>query len=245
MRPDLEYENNYYKAILKHPVHGEIGRKYLESRGIEQRTIDKWEIGFSPYGCTPPCFDKDDPFKPYEKLWGRITFPIRDQNGKLVSISGRLVLQIKGKPKYDHYSFPSRKILFGINLNKENIRKKNKCIITEGQMDVISSWQRGLDIVTSSFGAHCSLDHFAILSRYTDNIYILYDEDGAGKRGTQAVIDFPTWGDLNVNLLNGFFPAGEDLDSWIQKNNVEKLMEKLNRNHLNDLKNKLNSIKKI
>jgi DNA primase len=230
MRPDLEQENLYYRKALKHPTVGLIGRNYLETRGITEETIDKWEIGWSPVGCIPSNFDKSDEFKPWTKLWGRITFPIRSQSGEMASISGRQVIKIDNKPKYDHYAFSARKILFGLYQNKEDIQKEDRIIITEGQLDVISAWQNGLKIVASSFGAHCSLDHFAIISRYASVIDVIYDEDNAGWTGTQAVKDFSTWGDLIVNLRTGIFPAKEDLDSWIKTHSKKELFQLIEEN---------------
>lgn len=241
MRPDLELELEYYKQCLKDNNVNKIAIDYLNSRNIEQRTVDFWEIGYCPIGCVPPNFNKDDTYKPFEKMYGRIIFPIRNSNGELISLSGRLIVP-DGRPKYDHYSFPSRKILFGLYQNKNNIRNKNKCIITEGQIDVITSWQKGLDIVTSSFGAHCSLEHFAILSRYTNNVDILYDNDNAGKEGTKNIKSFSTHGNLNINYKTNIFPKGEDLDSYLSKNDLNKLYDLLDDNKL--LKNKLNLIKR-
>lgn len=230
MRPDLEQENLYYRKALQHPTIGLIGRQYLESRGITEETIKKWEIGWSPIGCVPSNFDKSDEVQPWRKMWGRITFPIREQSGRMVSISGRQVIKVGNAPKYDHYSFNARRILFGLYQNKEEILKDGRIIITEGQIDVISSWQNGLKIVASSFGAHCSLDHFAIISRYASVIDVLYDEDKAGWTGTQAIEDFPTWGDLIVNLRTGIFPQKEDLDSWIKKHSKEELYKLIEEN---------------
>jgi DNA primase len=242
---DLEQENLYYRKALRHPEHGQVGRAYLAKRGINFETIDKWEIGWSPYGCIPTNFsDWKEDYKPWPKLWGRITFPIRDQNGKMISISGRLVLDLKDRPKYDHYPFNARKILFGLWQNREDIRLNDRIIITEGQIDVITSWQEGLRIVASSFGAHCSLDHFAIASRFASTVDILYDEDAAGKNGTDAIQEFPTWGDLKVNLRRGIFPKGDDLDSWIKKHSVEELFILINKNKNDELKQKLAQMRK-
>lgn len=242
MRPDLEWENEYYRRALAHPTIGQIGRTYLESRGLTQDTIDKWEIGWSPVGCIPSNFSKEDHSTPWKKHWGRITFPIRDQNGTMVSISGRQVIKLEGRPKYDHYPFPARKILFGLFNNKAEVQKADRIIITEGQIDVISSWQQGLRIVTSSFGAHCSLDHFSIAARYASTIDIIYDEDNAGRKGTQSVTEFPTWGDLTVNLRTGIFPPGEDLDNWIRTHEVDELFRLIDSNESEQLLKKLRMI---
>ncbi|MFW6008202.1 MAG: toprim domain-containing protein [archaeon] len=243
MKHNFEIENKYYQKALQHLTIGQVGRNYLKKRGIKEETIEKWEIGWSPYKCIPPNYkDWNDSDKPWPKMWGGITFPIRDENGKIVSISRRLVLQLD-KPKYDHYPFQARKIIFGLYQNKKDIQKLGRVLITEGQMDVIMAWQEGLKIVGSTFGAHCSLDHFAVLSRYASTIDILYDGDAAGYKGTKAIKDFPTWGDLIVNLRTGIFKKGEDLDNWIQKNSVEKMFELLNDGKINSLKDRINQLK--
>lgn len=236
IRPDLEWENEYYKKAMK--VKGDVAKKYLFDRGIDQSSIDFWELGWAIPGATPSNFNKDDDSQVYKKHWGRITIPIRSHNGELISISSRKVFNVSG-PKYDHYPFPARRILFGLYNNKENIREEDRAIVTEGQMDVISSWQNNLKIVTSSFGAHASLDHFAILARYASNIDVLYDADFAGQLGTKMIQDFHTYNDLNVNLHNNIFLQGEDLDSWIRKNSKDDLLKLLNKTEIDILKNKL------
>ena len=239
---DLIQESQEYMDILLNKPEGREGRQYLKSRGIKVETALYWQLGYSPNNYIPQIYRGNPEYKVWKKMHGRITVPVFDQNGEMVSISGRLVLKLD-KPKYDHYSFPTRKILFGLYQNRNDIRLSNRMIITEGQMDVISSWQSGLRIVTSSFGAHCSLDHFAIAARYTSKLDVLYDEDNAGKMGTDAIQEFPTWGDLTVNLKRGIFPKGDDLDSWIRKHNVEQLFKLLDKNKNDLLQEKLQKIR--
>jgi len=226
-------EAEEYNYILLNTNAGAPGRSYLNQRGINDETIKYWKLGYCPIGYTPKCYkDQIDNNcnKFWSKLYGRVTIPVIDQNGVMVSISGRQVIKVGNAPKYDHYSFNARKILFGLYQNKEDILEEGRIIITEGQIDVISSWQNGLKIVASSFGAHCSLDHFAIVSRYASVVDVLYDEDKAGWTGTQAIEDFPTWGDLIVNLRTGIFPPKEDLDSWIKKHSKEELYRLIEEN---------------
>lgn len=240
---NMREEYNHYHKILKDKKHGEIGRNYLYSRGINDEAIDKWKIGWAPYGMKPNGFKYwTGSFNIWEKMYGRITFPIFDQNGEVVSISGRLVLKIN-RPKYDHYPFQARKILFGLYQNKENIRQADRLIITEGQLDVISAWARGVNIVASSFGAHCSIDHFAIASRYASNIDVLYDNDNAGKMGMEAIKKFSTWGDLNIKLRYNIFKNGMDLDEWIRCHSKEELFEILHRNKTDYLREKLKMLR--
>lgn len=224
MRPDLNRENLIYQKLLWDPILGEPGRKYLEQRGINEETIKKWQIGFSPENYIVEVFSKDDPYNLHLKMQNRITFPIFDLYNNIISISGRLIIK-SDKPKYDMYPFPRNRTLFGLSNNKYNIRKQNHSIVTEGQLDVITAWQSGIDIVTSSFGAHCNMNHLALVARYCSNIDIIYDNDNAGKTGTEAIRELSTFGDLNVNLKLGIFPNGEDMDSFLKKHSREEFYE--------------------
>ena len=67
-------------------------------------------------------------------------------------------------------------------MNQGDMFLNNIAVVTEGQLDVISAWQKGVKVVCSSFGAHCSEAHLVLLNRYVDNIYLLYDNDDAGNR---------------------------------------------------------------
>lgn len=241
MMQNFEAENDYYRKCLKHPTIGQIGRNYLESRGINEETIEKWEIGWSPYNCTPTCY-KSEKTKFWKKHYGRITFPIRDQSGKMLSISGRLVLKLNGVPKYDHYPFPARRILFGLYQNKEDIRKMNRAVVTEGQIDVITAWQAGFRIATSSFGAHGGLDHMALLSRYAQTVDILYDADKAGIEGEEAIKKLSTLSDLDVRFQKPF-GKGQDLDSWITNHSADELWNLLDKTEVDVLKEKLLKLK--
>lgn len=225
-----EKENDFYKRALQHPTIGAPARKYLEQRGINEETIKFWEIGWCPVG-----------HKEYYKLKGRVTFPVRNQNGKIITISGRKVFETLDGPKYDMYPFSARKNLFGIWQNKNEIREENRAIITEGQMDVITSWQKGLKIVTSTFGAHGSLWHLGIIARYANRINILYDTDTAGNEGIEGIKKLSTLGDLQVNYKNPF-SKNEDLDSWLQKNDKDKLFNLLEDDQILSLRQKLKRI---
>ena len=237
---NFENELNEYINILFKSEEGIPGRQYLKSRQIKVDTAKYWKLGYCPIGYIPKCYRGEENTYPFwEKMWGRLIIPIYDQHGNLVSLSGRMIIKYNDGPKYDHYKFFTRKVLFGLYQNKQSITEMNRCKITEGQMDVISSWQHGLKNVTSSFGAHGSLTHFAIISRYCNKIDVLYDGDTAGKKGMDAIKDFSTYGDLNVNIVNNIFSNGEDLDEWIKKNNPEKLFYKIDKYNENKLKYKL------
>lgn len=245
MRPNIEQENEFYINCLFDKSIGKPARYYLSKRGISKDTAIFWKLGFSPSNIINPIFDPNDSYAPWKKLQGRITIPIYDQNNNLISISGRLINKSSTSPKYDHYPFPSRSILFGLFQNKYNIFFKDECFITEGQFDVISSWQAGLNNVVSSFGAHCSLQHLAIISRYTNNINILYDNDFAGYNGANKTLNFKNYADLNINILN-ILNNNQDLDNFFKSNSISDFYNLINNNNkLSILNNKIKYLKNL
>lgn len=239
MRTDIVDENQWYQEVLFDKELGKPGRIYLKQRGISKQTALYWNLGYSPFEVTNPVLK--DYGNLYEKMQGRITIPIYDQNGQLISISGRYTLKSKEKPKYDHYPFPSRSVLFGLYQNKNDIIQKNEVFITEGQMDVIQAWQNNLKTVVSSFGAHCGLTQLALCSRYTDKIYLLYDDDAAGNTGTKSALQFKKYG-LDLQVANVLYK--QDLDEFFRQHTVDDFYKKLNaHDKMNILKYKLKQIR--
>src|SRR5574344_357064 len=233
-----EYINNLWDKEI-----GKPGREYLQKRNISPRTTKIWKLGYSPEGFIPECYKNNKgEFKFWEKRNGRITIPVYDSNGKLVSISGRGINKDL-KPKYIHYQFSTGKTLFGLYINEKSILKNNMIIFTEGQLDVISSWQNGLDICACTFGAHFSSEQLLLSSRYTDRVNILYDNDEAGEEGTYNSLEkAKVHGDIQIKILKGILKKGEDLDNWIQKNDYRFIIKIINNTKENLLKYKLNLI---
>jgi DNA primase len=218
--PDFSKELEEYKHQLFSTYNNAM--IYLCERGISLETAKYWQLGYSPIGYEPDCYKDNEENKSWKKMNGRLIIPIIDQNGKVISLSGRRVDDITG-PKYDHYPFPARRILFGLYQNKSNIRKENMAIITEGQMDVISAWQNGMRVVTSSFGAHASADHLALISRYANELNILYDADAAGLKGLKIFDDIESKSDITCRLCTDIFRHGEDLDNFSKYHSFDEL----------------------
>lgn len=225
-----------YIYILFNTPEGKPGRNYLKLRGITKETAMYWKIGYCPIGYTSSI---NRQFNIKSKFQGRIIFPVFDQNGVIVTITGRKIFDTLPGPKYDMYPFPARKILFGLWQNKANIREQGRAIVTEGQLDVITAWQKGLKIVTSTFGAHGTLWHLGLLARYAKRLDILYDNDSAGFEGVEGIKKLSTLGDLDIRFQNNIFPKGEDLDSWIKNHSLEELFILLDQGKILSLKEKL------
>ena len=236
---DFTEENEWYieQLFKKENINA---RRYLANRGITQKTAIFWKLGYSPFNEINPVLKDLD--NVYKKMQGRITIPIFNQNDELISISGRYILNNKAKTKYDHYPFPSRATLFGLSQNKETIKQTNTIYITEGQMDVIRAWQAGVKNIVCSFGAHCSLNHITLASRYAENIIVLYDNDFAGQNGAKQTDLYKKYG-INIKRLN-ILPSGQDLDNYFSTHTADDFNNLINlvNNEDNILKRKLKNL---
>ena len=121
----------------------------------------------------------------------RITFPIFDIMGNVVGFSAR-VLKSEDSPKYlnsaEHKAFEKSKILYGLNFAKNGIKEHQKIIIVEWQMDVLGLAKLGIPIGVATSWTSLTDEHVKILKRYTENIYLMFDNDNAGQQATQRAL---------------------------------------------------------
>lgn len=117
----------------------------------------------------------------------RITFPIYDLMNNVVGFSARII-NPADKPKYlnssEHKAFEKSKLLYGLNIVKQEIKQHNQIIIVEGQMDVIALYRLGIPVGVATCGTALSNDHIKLIKRYTENVYLLFDNDNAGQEAT-------------------------------------------------------------
>ncbi len=127
----------------------------------------------------------------YAFFRNRITFPIFDTMSNVIGFSAR-VLNPEDKPKYinsaEHKAFEKSKVLYGLNFAKTAIRTHEKLIIVEGQMDVLGLAKLGFPIGVATSGTSLTEEHIKIIKRYTENIYLMFDNDSAGQQATQRAL---------------------------------------------------------
>lgn len=242
----IEWVKNYYHQILLSPE-GEGARNYLKERGISIGTIRNFEIGLatgSPDRILRESRKKGiDPSLLLEAglliagegnvlrdfFRERIIFPIRNVSGTCVGFGGRTLPWKAEEPKYlnsrETPYFNKSMILFGLSMTKENIKKENRAIVVEGYMDLIKLYQEGFRNVVAPLGTSLTEEQCRILSRYTRNVFLLFDNDSAGIAARERAIP---------NLLKyGIKPRiveiaeGEDPDSFIEKYGKDALREKI------------------
>ncbi len=224
----------FYYQTLKRTEEGQKAYAYLRERGILDKTIAKFGLGYASgnrlalmHHLEKQGYQKEDILKSglvligkdgksmYERFQRRIMFPIFDVRGNAIAFGGRILEQ--GDVKYlnspETPIFNKSKNLYGLNLAKAS--KQKQLILVEGYMDLITMYQNGFFNVVACLGTAFNQQHAMVLKRYTGEIILLYDSDDAGINATLRAIP--------VLVEHGFFikvaqvPNGKDPDGYIKE----------------------------
>jgi DNA primase catalytic core len=155
-----------------------------------------------------------------------LIMPYKDSYGKIVAIVGRTLLsdeerEAKKISKYKNTKFTKGNYLFGLYENKKAIIEQDSVFIVEGQMDVIKAAECGLKNIVALGNANMTPYQFSVISRYTNNIFLLLDADEAGEKGRKAIMNrFSNY----ANIRNFYLPAGfKDVDEYYRLNGPEPI----------------------
>ncbi len=223
-------------------------QNYLKSRGLTEKTIKDFRIGFSPSDWRE-LFDyliernvgiqdmlevglikhsENSREKYYDTFRGRIMFPIDDSAGRVVGFSGRILVSDDKSPKYlnspETSLFNKSEILFGLDKAKKDIRLKDYSILVEGQMDLVMLHQVGVTNTVASSGTALTENHLVKLRRLSNRIIMAYDGDTAGFRASDRSAGIALG--LGMELKIAQMPEGSDPADLATKD-VEKLKEVL------------------
>jgi len=205
-------------------------QEYLKNRGLKPITIKEFKIGYAPNSwdalvnhLTELGYKTDDIEKAgfitkkeqdtryYDRFRNRIMFPIADLNGQVVGFSGR-IFSAKGGPasgggdaaKYvntpDTLIYNKSRIIYGLDKAKMEIRKKNQCIIVEGQFDLIMAHQTGSKNTIATSGSALTPDQLHVLKRYAENIVFSFDADTGGESATKRAIGLAQQMEFNIKI---------------------------------------------
>ncbi len=249
-RKEELYEISRVAAIhfYKNLRHGENdGLKYVVSRGISPKTAVKFGIGYAEndwrdlwdyfnqnkfsekLGLEVGLFAKNKINVTYDKFRNRLIFPIKNTRDKVIGFGGRAIDE--STPKYlnspESLIFKKKENLYGLNLAKNAIRKKNLAIMVEGYMDVVSLFDAGIENVVATLGTAMTQEQAKLLKRYTDVVVLAYDSDGAGQAATARGIDILQTAGCRVKILQ--IDDGKDPDEYVKKHGreaFENLVEK-------------------
>ena len=226
-----------------------IGLNYFKERGYSEEIIKKFELGYSPKSkdalskkSIKNQYSKESLLKSglsikidkkalIDRFRERVIFPIHSFSGRILGFGGR-ALNPNAKAKYQNSPesliYNKSKILYGIFFAKNAISKNDNCFIVEGYTDVISLHQKGVENVVSASGTALSIDQIKLISRFTNNISILFDGDSAGIKASFRSVDLILKEGMNVKVIP--FPENEDPDSFAKQNTSEDLKTFLEKN---------------
>ncbi|MBO7490280.1 MAG: DNA primase [Bacteroidales bacterium] len=249
-----EFAQKYFADLLYNDEMGAaVGLSYFHSRGLTDNVIkafglgyclDEWDAftkharsnGYSDnvLGKTGLSIFKDDG-KVYDRFRARVMFPIYSVSGRVLGFSGRILQKEKSPAKYvnspDSEIFSKSHILYGLYQAKSAISKQDKCYLVEGNIDVISMFQSGVENTVASCGTSLTIEQVRLMRRYTKNITVLYDGDSAGIKAAFRAVNMLFEEGMHVRVV--LFPDGEDPDSYAQKYGSAKLQEYLAENESN------------
>ncbi len=155
----------------------------------------------------------------FDMFRGRIMVPLCDQSGQAVGFTARLLEEKKDSPKYINTPstplYDKSRQLYGLHLAKESIRKSGYSIIAEGNLDVITSQQAGVKNVVASAGTALTEGQLKILSRFSDDVRLSFDQDRAGLEAAERSIPLASKTSINLKIIT--LPGGKDPDELIQK----------------------------
>lgn len=232
------YHNNLVQ-ILESNNYSEV-KEYVKKRKFDVKTLKKFGIGYANGNVQlydyliKKGFAKEDILKTgiilenskgkiYDRFFSRLMFPIFDIRDRTIAFGGRVL--DKSLPKYvnspENEVYIKGKNLYGMNLVKKE--KFDNIIIVEGYMDAIALQKSGFTNAVASLGTALTEDQARLLKKYTDNVIIGYDQDGAGQEATMRGLDILTKRKLNVKVLILDREDVKDPDEYINKYGPERL----------------------
>jgi DNA primase len=217
--------------------------EYLKNRGITNDTIVKYKIGLFPKDLrklfqhiNPEDLKRHNiiykadssPFK-----WHPLVIPIRDADGRPIAIGCRTLLDEEkrkemGIEKYRNSIYKKTSHFFGLDCAVSAIRERDRVFVVEGYFDAISAHQKGIYNVVATCGTLLAMRQISLMTRYTNNICLLFDNDNAGYSSAKKIIEKFSKNEISrgVNITCKFTPAGyKDIDEYIRKDGDLSLLD--------------------
>ncbi|MBC7843716.1 MAG: DNA primase [Gemmatimonadaceae bacterium] len=215
---------------------GTSAQAYLASRGLDRVACDRFDIGYAPSDAdvlraklgalgynelqlidAGLLVKRDDDGRTRARFRNRVMFPIHDASGHPVGFGGRLMGP--GEPKYlnssDSPVFSKGSLLYGLNWAKNSMRKEDQALVVEGYMDVIRCHLVGATHAVAGLGTALTEGQALLLTRYTKNVFLLYDSDVAGQKATfRAGLELLR---QKAAVRVVALPDGDDPDTFVQK----------------------------
>lgn len=245
-----EYAGKFFQDSLMTPEGQTIGYQYFRSRGLEDATIRKYGLGWAPidrstftnaakaagykeeYLLDTGLCKKYDDGRVVDTFHDRVIFPIHSVSGRMIAFGGRTLKTDKTIPKYVNSKeteiYVKSRSLYGIYFAKNEISRQDKCILVEGYLDVLSMHQLGITNVVASSGTSLTVDQIRLIRKFTNNVTIIYDGDGAGIKAALRGIDLVLKEGMNVKVV--LLPDGQDPDDFSRRHTLDQVLDHIARN---------------
>lgn len=245
---------DHFKDRLQNHADGrEIAMAYIRHRGISDAMVERFHLGYaidkgSDFVEAAHAAGFRDEFmletglisrserdgSVYDRYRGRVIFPIHSLSGRVVGFGARTMRSDKNIAKYvnspecDIYHKKSE--LYGLYQARSAIARRDKCIMVEGYLDVISMHQAGVENVVASSGTSLTEEQIRLIHRFTENVTLIYDADAAGIKASLRGINLLLAEKMNVKVLA--LPQGDDPDSFAQSHSSSEVEQYLADNEV-------------
>jgi DNA primase len=224
--------SRFYHEILMNQKAGKRAKEYLIGRGVTEKTMEEFMIGYAPHGWDTLSkwlhkkgyADQDivasgmagvkDRGGTFDRFRGRIMFPVSDLQGRVVAFGGRIVPwhETGNEGKYvnspETALYEKRRTVYNLSRAKRRIKASKGCIVVEGYMDVVMLVQAGIEHVVATSGTALTEEHVSLISRFTNTLHLAFDGDVAGWKATIAATQAALAGGMHVDTI--LFPDGVD-----------------------------------
>jgi len=245
------FAQEFFEKALWDEGLGREARAYLQRRGIDKATAERFGLGYAPdewrrlregaavHGIQDEVLlevglliQREEGKEPYDRFRNRIIFPIFSPAGKVLAFGGRILGKGgPGIPKYlnspESPVYHKGEVLYGLSWAKNAIRREEGALVVEGYMDAVSLAARGLDHVVAPLGTAVTDEQARLLARYCLRVYILFDSDPAGLKATFRAGDILLAAGLHPAVVT--LPPGEDPDTVVLKEGAEGIQEYLHQ----------------
>jgi DNA primase len=235
----------YFRRCLLETPPGKDALAYLGRRGIGDQASDAFQIGVAPSSgdglvrwlrreggeiehAIKVGLIGNRGGRTYDRFRGRLMFPIRDAQGRVIGFGGRLIADGDG-PKYlnspESEVYRKSRALYGVYESRDALRDSELLLLVEGYLDVIALHQAGIKTTVATCGTALTAEQARIMRRYAADVVTLFDGDAAG--GSAAARSFPIFIEAGLWARGAELPAGEDPDSFVRSHGREALERRI------------------
>jgi len=234
----------FHQFLLEKPAAAKA-RQYLEQRGMSREMISRFQLGYAPdrwdflaqaladageaeqVAVAAGLLVQKEKGGVYDRFRDRVIFPIFSLNGQVAGFGGRILGD--GQPKYlnspESAVFNKSQTLFGLYHNKSAIREAGRCLIVEGNFDLLSLVAHGVHYVAAPLGTALTAQHVKILKRYAEEAVVIFDGDQAGLKAAMRAVPLFLTEQLDARIV--VLPEEHDPDTFVTAFGKEALEEKV------------------